>query len=411
MVATGQQWEKIAFWLAWSSAAAAVVSIAASQILLGATLAILLLGRVKLRVPPVGWLVLAFMAGTLVSLAVAGEWRQGWPQLRKFYVWTMLIAVASTFRYLWQVRLLFLTWMGAVATASLVALVQFARKWEAAERLGENFYLYYVGERISGFMSHWMTFGAHGMIVLLGLVALVIFVPGISRKTWIYVGICAVLLGAGLVLGFTRSVWLGALVGGIYLVGAWRPKLLLLLPVTLVVGFLAAPESVRSRVISSFRPHGETDSNQHRVVCWRTGWEMIKAHPVVGVGPEQVGPQLMSYLPEDIHPPLPEGYYGHLHSIYVHYAAERGIPVLLILLAMLGKMIVDWRRALKRSQASEGERKFVLHAGVATVLAVLVSGIFELNLGDSEVLAVFLSIVSCSYLAAEQPKKEVAVEA
>jgi putative inorganic carbon (hco3(-)) transporter len=402
---------KIAFWLAWSSAVAAVVSIAASQILLGATLATLLLGRVKLRVPPVGWLVVAFMAGTLVSLAVAGEWRQGWPQVRKFYVWAMLIAVASTFRYLWQVRLLFLAWMGAAGAASLVALVQFARKWESAERLGENFYLYYVGERISGFMSHWMTFGGHGMIVLLGLIALVLFAPGASRKTWVYLWVCGALLGAGLVLGFTRSVWLGAAAGGMYLVWAWRPRLLLLLPVILIVGFLVAPEAVRSRVISSFRPHGETDSNQHRVVCWRTGWEMIKAHPFLGVGPEQVGPRFMTYLPEDIRPPLPEGYYGHLHSIYVHYAAERGLPVLFIVLVMLGKMMVDWRRALKRLPAVERERRFVLNAGVATVIAVLVSGIFELNLGDSEVLAVFLAIVSCSYLAAEQPGKEVTVEA
>jgi hypothetical protein len=43
-----------------------------------------------------------------------------------------------------------------------------------------------------------------------------------------------------------------------------------------------------------------------------------------------------------------------------------------------------------------------LHGAIACVLATLVVGIFEYNLGDSEVLIMFLAILGIGYLAAEK---------
>ena len=42
----------------------------------------------------------------------------------------------------------------------------------AAKALGQPFYEYYVGQRITGFMGHWMTFSGHMMIALMILGAL-----------------------------------------------------------------------------------------------------------------------------------------------------------------------------------------------------------------------------------------------
>jgi len=39
---------------------------------------------------------------------------------------------------------------------------------------------------------------------------------------------------------------------------------------------------------------------------------------------------------------------------------------------------------------------------MAVVLATMVAGFFELNLGDSEVLTMFLVVVGCGYLALEK---------
>jgi O-antigen ligase len=128
---------------------------------------------------------------------------------------------------------------------------------------------------------------------------------------------------------------------------------------------------------------------------------MIQAHPVFGIGPEHVKSHFKEYVPEDVKQ-LPEGWYGHLHNIYLHYAAERGIPALLALLWWLGKMLFDFGKALVRAPAGRNEAKFVLHGAFATLLAILIGGVFEHNLGDSEVLILFLAVMSCGYLAREK---------
>ena len=131
-------------------------------------------------------------------------------------------------------------------------------------------------------------------------------------------------------------------------------------------------------------------------MCRAIGWEMIKAHPLLGVGPEQVGPQHLNYLPPGTRLPLPNGYYGHLHSIYYQYAAERGLPAMLALMWMLGRMLYDFARSLRNAT---GDRRWALHGAIATMIAVLVGGFYEYNLNDSEVLAMFLAVMGCGYVA------------
>jgi O-antigen ligase len=393
---------RAAFWLAGGSAVAVVFSIAASQILLGAALIARLFSDLRLRLPPI-WLPLGlFMAGTVVSMALSLDPTSGRPQIRKFFVYLLLLVVYSTFRELAHVRNLFLCWAGAGAIAASRGLVQFAQKYSEAQYAGRSFYEYYVGDRITGFGSHWMTFSGELMIVFLLLAALLLFAPFARRNQWWFVSICAAPVAAAIVLGFTRSAWLAVAVGGGYLVYCRRSWLLLALPVVLAAGVWLSPVWVRDRLVSVVRPRGDVDSNQFRIVCWRTGWEMIKAHPWLGVGPEQVKPQFDRYVPPDIPRPLPTGWYGHLHNIFVHYAAERGVPTMLMLVWLLVKVLFDFLSAIRKLPPGPAEAKALLHGCVAVVLAIMVEGVFELNLGDSEVLMMFLTVVACGYAARDR---------
>jgi O-antigen ligase len=111
-----------------------------------------------------------------------------------------------------------------------------------------------------------------------------------------------------------------------------------------------------------------------------------------------VGPHFEEYVPADVPRPLPNGYYGHLHNIYYHYAAERGVPAMLALMWMLGQALVDFIRTLRRLP-QKAEQRWVLHGAIAVMIAVLLGGYFEVNLGDSEVLGMFLAVVGCGYVA------------
>jgi O-antigen ligase len=390
--------ERAAFFVTFAACVSILFSIAVSQILMGVGVVLLIASRTKLRLPPV-WLPMAvYMTGTVISLLLSGDVRRGLPQIRKFYVWVILLLVFSTFHRLREIRWAVAGWT-AVATGSAVySFIQFGRKYEEAVHAHESFYQSYVGSRITGFMSHWMTFGGEEMVVLLFLAAFLFFAAA-SRRWKVAGWICVGVLLISMVLGFTRGIWLGTIAGGLYLLWFRRRWLIALVPLAMLAGLAVGP--VRERMVSLFQPHGEQDSNQFRIVVWRTGLDMIRAHPWFGLGPEQVGPQLDSYVPRDIKRPLPPGYYGHLHNIYIHYAAERGIPTMLAMMWLIGKALWDFASTLWRKRPT-GDARFVLHGAVAAIIGLLVVGCVEYNLGDSEVLTMFLTTVCFGYIAKER---------
>jgi putative inorganic carbon (HCO3(-)) transporter len=105
------------------------------------------------------------------------------------------------------------------------------------------------------------------------------------------------------------------------------------------------------------------------------------------------------YVPPDIKRPLPVGYYGHLHNIYLQYAAERGLPGLIFILWAIGLAVWDWGREILNEREGPSLRLFILHGAIAVTVAVLVGGLLEYNLGDSEVLMMFLCVVGLGYAA------------
>jgi O-antigen ligase len=299
-----------------------------------------------------------------------------------------------------MVRWLFLSWAAIASIAAIRGGAQFAGKVAESHRLGVKFYEYYVGERITGFTSHWNTYSAEEMFALIMLGAYLFFASDVSKRLWVWIG-AAVLISLAILLGETRGIWIAVAVAGLYLVWAWRPKLVLLVPAVILVAYFASPDALKDRFTSIFKPKG-VDSNQFRVVTWRTGIEMIKRHPLLGVGPEGVKTHFNEYVPADIPRPLPAGWYGHLHNIYLHYAAERGIPAMLVLMWLLLQILYDFWLGLRKLSPGRSDRRFLLNGAIAAVLATMAEGVVELNLGDSEVLTMFLVVVACGYLALEK---------
>lgn len=385
-----------ACWAALWAAISIVVSIAAFNILLGLAILLLLISRQKWRLPPIVLPLSLFVLGTLISLALSPHPTQGLPQVRKFWVFLLLPVFYTAVRSTASLYHLLIGWTLSATAASLWSGVQFVRRVQEAHKLGRDFYTYYIAQRTTGFTGHWMTFGGTQMIVLLMLLAWLLFGPRKRSTPWLWGA--ALLLIASLLVSLDRGVWLACVVAGSYLIASWKPKVVLAIPVVLAAAFLFAPGVVKERMSSIFHPHGQVDSNSHRYYTLRTGIEMIKAHPVWGLGPEQVGPQFDAYMPPDLPRLKPDGFYGHLHNIYVQYAAERGIPTLLCLLWLIAVAGRDFWRAIPR--VSHPSRA-ILYGAIAVIVAVLVEGLGEHNLGDSEVLICFLTVLAAGYIARE----------
>ena len=393
--------DRAPFYLLCGSLVSILFSIAVSDMFLGLSLAALLLSSERLRLPPIKLPLALFIAGTVVSWLASGHIRDGTPQIRKFFVFTVLLLVYSTFRKISEVRALALIWAGVATLSAVRSLFQFAQKYQEAQDQHRNFYEFYVGSRITGFSSHWMTLGGEEMLVLLFLLALLFFS---MERRWKAAGwFFAVLLALSMVLGFTRSIFLlGFPVGLLYLLWFWHRWLVAAAPVVALIAFWVAPAALKERVISIVQPHGQMDSNEHRSITRRAGMEMIRAHPLLGLGPEVMNnPAVFDhYVPADIPRPLPVGWYGHLHNIYLQYAAERGIPTLIAMLWLIGKILWDFATAL-RAKPANPEARFVLHGAIAVILAILAECFLEYNLGTSAVLLLFLAVVSFGYIARE----------
>jgi len=84
-----------------------------------------------------------------------------------------------------------------------------------------------------------------------------------------------------------------------------------------------------------------------RIELWKLGYKMLKAHPVVGVGPDNIKRVFKKFHPE----PFPEeGIYGTLNNLYIHQAAERGLPGLAALLFLFASLFLF---ALRRFRAAK----------------------------------------------------------
>jgi O-antigen ligase len=122
----------------------------------------------------------------------------------------------------------------------------------------------------------------------------------------------------------------------------------------------------------------------------RSGWRIIKDNPLTGVGPDMV----IQVYPHYRDPQAVNQLNPHLHNVPLQIAAERGLPALGVWLWFMGMLLVDsarrWRAAPEPSLPC---------ASLASVVAMLAAGLFEYNFGDSEVLMLFLLIVTLPYAA------------
>lgn len=382
-------WRRWLAGLAFGATVANLVSIAVAHVLLGAGVALLLARPRSIRVPPVIWPVLALVAWTLLSAILSDEPALALPQVKKLFVFATLPLVYTAVRTPDACQRLSQAWFVVMLGSCAVAIGQFALGVIRSTLQGNDFDGLFAGARITGFYSHWMTFSQTATIIAAALGCYILF----SRRrpgSGIWTGAGLVIM-AGLLLSFTRSAWLAVLASALYLLILRRPRLVLAAPVVAALVYFAAPDALRDRA-ESMGPA----ANQSRIIMWRTGLNMIWEHPLVGVGPERVGSRFSEYQPTDVSD-LPTGFYGHLHNVFIHFAAERGIPAALIVIWLFAQVLVDMRRGLLALPPGREDRRYSLHAAISATLAIAVLGCFDVSLGDSEVLAVYLAVLGIAY--------------
>jgi putative inorganic carbon (HCO3(-)) transporter len=235
-----------------------------------------------------------------------------------------------------------------------------------------------------GFLSHWMTFSGVLMLVTCASISRLLYV----QKEWVWPAIAVPALVAALVLSLTRNAWLGTIAAVLVLFAIRNWRLLLVVPVAALIIVLVSPGAVLTRINSI----GDTTdlANRDRLAMLRMGANMVKDHPLTGVGPEMIERVYVEYRdPMAVNPTNP-----HLHNVPMQIAAERGLPALA---AWLWFVIVATRDLFR--QLLTGPAKALSAAGLAAMISMFVAGQFEYNFGDSEFLMLFLGLITLPWAA------------
>ncbi len=373
---------------------AGYLSIAVSQIALGLALLILLYRWVFLKeTPPVTGLekttaLLAVWA--LVMIPFSTNVPQSLVYYRRFYLFAV-IWVAASAATTERRRLLLLGFLLAGSMAISI--------------YGQIHHAQLAG----GFMSQRMTvvFNAMTSGALLMMAILVaagfLIVQGISRRTKVVIAVAISPVVLGLLMTMTRSAQLGLLAGlGLMLLLA-KPRvfgmflgLMLLATVVLAVfGENMMSERLWSRINPQYVLAG--DNTTARLEMWGGGLEMVKAHPITGVGDrglEEISPDY--YTSEN------NLYFGHLHNNIVQMAVIWGIPGLIFgqafIFAGLWFLVKRWRTLRRRAEefrATPARSGWVLGA-IGVWISFYIAGLTEWYFGDAETMLIYLAILGCA---------------
>jgi O-antigen ligase len=389
-----------AFWGLAGCVSLVLVSVAASQILLGFIILVSFhallsdkgaLDPVKPVLVPLGlfcaWTVLTALMASDVGMALTG--------IKKFYLLLLVPVVPLITRGEERISWIFKAIFTVALLSSLIGIFQYVTDPHKSDLL----------DRITGSMSTWMTYSG---LLMLALIPLFSFLLRAGPKKFLVWFPVAALIALAIILSLTRNavlgVYAGVLVILILAIFLERRKRFLLVFVSVllfpVIIYLAAPSSMQQRFRSALDLKDPNTVN--RIVLYKTAVRMIQDNPWFGVGPKNVKSEALKYRDEN---EFPKYLYQHMHNNALHIAVATGIPGFLLWLWFMLRLAWDslgtYRYARSGSfphgEKSRKEAVFVSSAALGCWAALMVAGMFEYNFGDSEVLTLFLFIVSAPY--------------
>ena len=249
--------------------------------------------------------------------------------------------------------------------------------------------------RASGFFGHYVTYAEVLQLVIALTLGLLISLP--NKRSWAGALLLIALVGFVIaeLLTVTRAVWLGCLISSLIILAMTVRRRtmfaagLLLIPLLLAGLFLLQQ---KRNVGFLDRADGSTS---WREIVWREGFHLLVSNPrhlLIGVGMDSIKSHWREWglfaggrLPT-----------GHMHSNLLQIALERGVPALLIWLALLFVYARTLWRLLRNRGGLQWSEAGILLGALGGLAGFLVSGLVHYNWGDSEVIMVLYLVMGLS---------------
>lgn len=333
---------------------------------------------------PLGVPILLFALASFVAVANAYDVSYSYSSLKKLlefliFFWVLNCVRDNNLRN--SLSLILIT------SATLAGSFGLYQHWQVSD-YNQRFSIFIIAidNRPEGTLSTYMTFA--GLLMLAGVIALAKILFQKPTHKWLLgsMGIIAL----SLLLNLSRQTWFGFLIALIFLVFFWRKKILLVIPIILLVIYVASPLIVQQRVKSMLS--GEDKTFALRTALWKGGWKIFKDYPLTGCGFKCVDLVNSQY-------PDPKKYiarYRGMHNNLIQIAVDTGI---LGVTAWLGIWFYFFRFLYHKAITLEknANERWVILGSAAAMLAFLTAGFFETNFYDSEVAMLLYFIMALPF--------------
>lgn len=218
----------------------------------------------------------------------------------------------------------------------------------------------------------------------------------LSRGWWIAVG----LMAAALILTVSFGGYFAVGVGALVFWWRWpnrRTKGLAMMAAAIII-LLGIFVLSKTPYLAEKFTASDRSSSLVRTQIWRTSWQMIVEHPIVGIGPNAYEPVYRATIPKLYWPPL-EWLVSQPHQLYFALWLETGLLGLVVFLGLISLWI---KRVWLRVQNGDGSAV----TAVAAMLAILAHGLVDTPYFKNDLSVLFVLIFILPFLVSEKNQIE-----
>lgn len=300
-------------------------------------------------------------------------------RLLLFLIFYVSIIEITDFRTLTKILLVNICVLSLV---SVIELVQYALKFaELAKTIP-------FSEIRIDYFNHPITSAEIKMMSLLSLFPLLFIKEKffIARK---YILLILIPVFIAMMLTQTRNVMLSTLICFIVFGIAANKKFLIAVILTVIIAAIALPSSYTDRAKSIFDMNHL--SNRSRISMWRVGFEMFRDHPLTGIGDSHIREIYVTYkTPEE----ASEG--SHLHNNFMMILATTGIFGFICFLTFFVLIFLKQIKFYLRNK--DPLFRSLTLGSILVMISFQISGIFDWNFGDHEVVTLFFFLISVPFV-------------
>lgn len=218
------------------------------------------------------------------------------------------------------------------------------------------------------------------------------YFKGIKKTLFVFISLIAL---TGIILTYSRPTLLAIYVS-LFVVG-WVKRNKALIAV-LIIGLLVAP-FIAPKPVKDWAKEVEYNPlrfmcNDDRIAAYRNSFNMIKAHPIIGIGVNTFMKNYKKYKESPEYRNVVTADYLYAHNNFLHMAAEIGLIGLGIFIWLLYKLFRECVNIYK--YLDDGFLKIISLSLTGCLIAFLVNGLTESSLYSSRVAMIFWYLMGFS---------------